>query len=202
MLKTSIVFNADQINGWNPPETPLTNKTHSLEKAEAFIDKTGAEIRHGGERAFYSPSGDFIQMPNRERFTGTDTSTETESYYSVLLHELTHWTGHPKRCHRDLGNRFGNEAYAMEELIAELGASFLCSDLQVVVAVRADHAQYIQTWLKVLREDKIAIFTASNRAMKAVDFLHGLQDRSIKEQQDEIVSEVVAMKSRAKPTKP
>lgn len=190
MLKTSVVFNADQIDGWNPPEIPLTDKTQHLENAETFIEKTGAEVRHGGERAFYNSSGDFIQMPNRERFTGTDTSTATEAYYSVLLHELTHWTGHAKRCHRDLGNRFGNEAYAMEELIAELGASFLCADLQVAVAVRPDHAQYIQSWLKVLREDKTAIFTASNRAMKAIDFLHGLQDGSIKERQYLIPAEI------------
>jgi antirestriction protein ArdC len=183
MLKTSYVFNVNQIEGWNPPAIQLRDKTHVLASAESFVGHTGADIRHGGARAFYSLSDDFIQMPHREYFIGSPTSSETEAYYSTLLHELTHWTGHSKRCNRDLKNRFGSETYAMEELVAELGASFLCMDLEVSLSIRKDHAQYVQSWLKVLREDETAIFVASHRAMKAVEFLHGLQQVKAMESQ-------------------
>ncbi len=114
-------------------------------------------------------------MPEREAFTGTDTSTPAEGYYGTLLHELTHWTGHEKRCDRDLRNRFGSEAYAAEELIAELGAAFLCADVGVTPQPRLDHAQYVQSWLRVLKNDKRAIFTASSKAAQAADYLGGLQ---------------------------
>lgn len=110
-------------------------------------------------------------MPTREAFTGSATSSPNEAYYSTLLHELTHWTGPAHRCDRDLSGRFGTEAYAVEELVAELGAAFLCAELGIAVEPRADHAQYLVHWLKVLKTDKRAIFTAASKAGEAVAFL-------------------------------
>ena len=114
-------------------------------------------------------------MPDRERFTGTATIGATESYYATLLHELTHWTGHPKRLARDLSGRFGQEGYAMEELVAELGAAFLCCDLGITNQPRPDHAAYIANWLTVLKRDTRAVFTAARQANEARGFLQGLQ---------------------------
>ena len=117
-------------------------------------------------------------MPERECFLGTDTSTPTEAYYGTLLHELTHWTGHKKRCEREFGKRFGDEAYAMEELVAELGSAFLCADIRISPQPRPDHAAYVDHWLKVLKADKKAIFTAASQASKAADFLAGLRPKA------------------------
>jgi antirestriction protein ArdC len=104
-------------------------------------------------------------------FLGTETSSPEESYYSTLFHELTHFSGAKGRCDRDLTGRFGSSAYAMEELIAELGAAFLCGQFQISAAPRADHAQYLAHWLSVLKSDKRAIFTAASKASQAVDYL-------------------------------
>ena len=180
MARASYVFNADQVDGFEAPPMPEPkNPVEVIAAADAFIQATGANIRHGGTRAFYSlpqgGSGDYIQMPEKSRFTGSKTSTATECYYSTLLHELTHWTGSTKRCDREFGKRFGDDAYAVEELVAELGAAFLCADLGVTLEPRADHAAYIQSWLKVLKADKKAIFTAASQAAKATDFLSSLQ---------------------------
>ncbi len=169
------VFNAAQVDGYEPepvPERPLFER---IEGAETFVTNTRAIVRHGGEQAYYRPSADFIQMPDREAFTGTDTSTAQEGYYGTLLHELTHWSGTEKRCARDLGKRFGREAYAAEELVAELGAAFLCSDLGITSQPRPDHAQYIGHWLGILKSDKRAIFTAAAKAQQAAEFLASLQ---------------------------
>ncbi len=110
-------------------------------------------------------------MPKPEQFVGTPTSSPTEAYYAVLLHELTHWTGAPHRLNREFGVRFGDRAYAFEELIAELGAAFLCSALRIVNEPRADHAAYISNWLEILDRDPKAIFTAAGQAQKAVEYL-------------------------------
>ena len=128
------------------PETPAATVT-PIERAEAFVAATGAIIHHGGTRAFYRPSTDAIHLPPREAFVGTATSSPAEGYYSTLCHELIHFTSAEHRCNRQLGKRFGDQAYAMEELIAELGAAFLCADLGISDAPRADHAQYLTTWL-------------------------------------------------------
>ena len=101
---------------------------------------------------------------------------DSESYYATLAHETTHWTRHPSRLDRDFGRqRFGDHGYAMEELVAELGAAFLSADLDLTPEVREDHAAYIGNWLTVLKSDKRAIFTAASHAQRAADFLHGLQ---------------------------
>lgn len=172
-LKGYTVFNVEQINGLPEKfyETPsrLKDTRARMEAVDQFIVNTKAVIRHGGNKAFYSPSHDFIQMPPSQSFR------DMESYYAVLAHELAHWTGHPSRLNRQFGkSRFGNDAYAVEELVAEIGSAFLCASLGVTPETREDHAAYIQSWLKVLKKDKRAIFTAASHAQRAADYLRGL----------------------------
>jgi antirestriction protein ArdC len=113
---------------------------------------------------------DRVQMPPFETFK------DAESYYATLAHEVTHWTRHPTRLGRDFGRkRWGDEGYAMEELVAELGAAFLSVDLDLTPEPRADHAAYIAHWLKVLKQDKRAIFSAAAHAQRAADYLNRLQ---------------------------
>ncbi len=170
------VFAAEQVNGFMSAtvETPVT-VIPPIEQAEAFVAATGATIHHGGGRAYYRPSTDRIHLPPRDTFIGTPTSTAAESYFSTLCHELCHWTSRENRCNRQLGKRFGDQAYAMEEMVAELGAAFLCADLQITDEPRADHAQYLASWLAVLKADKKAIFTAASKASEAAAFLAALQ---------------------------
>lgn len=160
------VFNADQVDGWTgPAETATASKAERIETAERFFAAIGADIRHGGNQAGYLPKADYIVMPPFERFD------DPVSYYSTLAHEATHWTGHPSRLARDLSLRFRSDAYAAEELVAELGAAFLCGTLGLSAEPRPDHAAYIAGWLRVLRNDPKAIVTAASKAQQAVDFL-------------------------------
>lgn len=168
-------FNADQVDGFTLPEMPKDDLVTRLERAEAFIANTKADIRHGGVRAFYRPSDDFIQMPDRVLFRDTPSSTATEGYYAVLCHELGHFSGAAKRLNRDLTGRFGDAAYALEEMIAEWTSGFLCADLGITAQPREDHAHYIANWLTALRNDKTAVFTAAAKANQAVEYLFGLQ---------------------------
>jgi antirestriction protein ArdC len=120
--------------------------------------------------AYYIPGPDLIQLPLPEAFR------DAQSYAATKAHELVHWTKHESRLNREFGRkRFGDQAYAREELVAELGAAFLCADLGITPEPREDHAAYLAHWLKVLREDKRAIFSAAAHAQRAVDYLHGLQ---------------------------
>lgn len=179
MAKASWAFNADQVDGYEAEPLPEpTDPVQVVTAADAFVQATGAEIRHGGNRAYYQPAGDFIQMPEPARFLGSDTSTATETFYSTLLHELCHWSGHESRCARQMGKRFGDDAYAMEELVAELGAAFLCADLGVTAQPRPDHAAYLEHWLKVLKADKKAIFTAASKASQAAEYLLAQERRA------------------------
>lgn len=178
IVVTSSVFNADQVDGYTAP-LHAEDKTQVLAQVETFIAATAAQIKEQGTRAYYRPLDDTIHMPPRALFTGSATRSATESYYSTLLHELTHWTGHPARLKRDLQNRFGEAAYAMEELVAELGAAFLCADLGITLEPRPDHAAYIQSWLSVLKQDKRAIFTAASQASAASDYLLTLQPQPL-----------------------
>lgn len=114
-------------------------------------------------------------MPPRNLFTGTATSTPTESYESTRLHELSHWCGAKHRLNRTFGERFGDKAYSFEEIVAEISASFLCAELQITNEPRLDHAQYISHWITILNGDAKAIFTAASLATRAVDYLFGLQ---------------------------
>ena len=177
LARASHVFNAGQVDGFeiNKAETPLPNEPifDPIERAERFVRATGATIEEGGDRAFYVPSTDIIRMPDRRRFTGTETTTPAEGFYSTLCHELVHFSGAKHRLDRDLTGRFGSENYAVEELVAELGASFLCSDLSITPEPRADHVCYIANWLKVLKDDKRAVFTAASKASEAANWLIG-----------------------------
>jgi antirestriction protein ArdC len=149
---------------------PRTETVQRIERAESFFAATGATIRHGGTMAFYSVKHDHVQMPPIEAFR------DAESYYQTLGHECCHWTRHPSRLDRDFGRkRFGDEGYAMEELVAELGSAFLSSDLDLTPEVRDDHAAYIGNWIKILKDEKRAIFSAASHVQRAADFLHGLQ---------------------------
>lgn len=188
--KAAYVFNIDQVDApaelrarLLPSTTLRADLTERLDHVDAFIAATGAEFREGGQRAFYrhrglNGEGDFIQMPERNLFTGTATSTPTESYESTRLHELGHWTGAKQRLDRAFGERFGDKAYAFEELIAELSAAYLCAGLEITNTPRPDHAQYIANWLEVLKGDTKAIFTAASMATRAVDYLYGLQPKT------------------------
>src|SRR6266550_2094991 len=142
------VFNAAQVDGYTPKADPEATQLERIEHAEAFFRNVGADLRHGGNQAYYRPSEDHIQMPPFQAFK------ENVSYYSTLAHEHTHWTAKAERCDRQLGKRFGDSAYAAEELIAELGAAFTCAHLGLSTEARPDHAAYIQSWLKVLKADK------------------------------------------------
>lgn len=174
--RASYVFNADQVEGDAAPEEtlPATPLFSPIEQTERFLAATGARVTESGTKACYRPSTDDILMPERTRFSGSDTMSAGEAFYATLMHELTHWTGHASRCGRDLKNRFGSEAYAMEELVAEFGAAFLCADLGVTPALRPDHASYIANWLTVLKADKKAIFTAASKAQQAANYLTSL----------------------------
>ena len=185
-LRYSDVFNSEQVEGWIPPAVShdlfdVSRELFKLEEVDSFISSTGADIREGGSRAFYSSVHDFIGIPPACVFTDTAHRSAQEGYYGTLLHELIHWTSREFRCNRSLKGRFGSRNYAEEELVAELGSAFLCSKLGVSVEVRQDHAQYLEHWLKVLQSDNRAIFEASTQASKAVDFLEGLQVKSVPE---------------------
>jgi antirestriction protein ArdC len=159
------VFNAAQVDGYTPKAEPAVSMPERIERAETWVQSIGADLRHGGNRAYYTTADDHIQMPPFAAFV------ENVSYYSTLAHEHTHWTAKSERCDRQLGKRFGDSAYAAEELIAELGAAFVCAHLGLSTEPREDHAEYIQSWLKVLRADKRAIFTAASKAQQAADYL-------------------------------
>jgi antirestriction protein ArdC len=173
-MKGYTVFNAEQIEGlpehyYAKPPTRV-DAVQRIDRAEGFFASTGATIRHGGTMAYYNVSQDFVQMPPFECFR------DAEAYYATLAHETTHWTRHTSRMNRDFGRkRFGDEGYAMEELVAELGSAFLSADLDLTPNVRDDHASYIASWIKVLKDDKRAIFTAASHAQCAADYLNGLE---------------------------
>jgi len=177
-LKGYTVFNVEQIEGlperfYAKSEDPLP-LSERIESADQFLTATGADIQHGGNRAFYAPGRDLVQMPPFEAFR------DKESYYATALHELTHWTSAKSRLDRSFdAKRFGDHGYAREELVAELGAAFLCADLGITPEIREDHAAYLGHWLSVLKEDKRAIFSAAAHAQRAADFLQGLQPHSV-----------------------
>lgn len=162
MLKTYVVFNADQIDGLELPKSEERTEIQTIESCEEFIKTQRAELKFGGNRAFYVPSMDYIQLPDRDQFKSTS------DYYATALHELSHWTGHESRLKRDFSGRFGNEAYAFEELVAELGSAMLCAHLKIDGQLQ--HASYIESWLKVLKDDPKNILKASALAQKILDY--------------------------------
>ena len=173
-MKGYAVFNVEQVDGlpahyYGKPENPLP-LAERLDHAERFITNTGVTIQHGGNSAYYAPGKDLVQMPPFESFK------DRESYYATILHELIHATSHKSRLDRSFNaKRFGDNGYAREELVAELGAAFLSADLGITPEVREDHAAYLAHWLKALQEDKRAIFSAAAHAQRAADFLKDLQ---------------------------
>jgi antirestriction protein ArdC len=161
------VFNADQVDGLRMPKRFQPKLSHNarIARAEAFFTPL-AQVRDGGNRAYYrADKPEAVYMPAFDQFP------QAEQYYSVLAHETTHWTSDTSRCNRELGKRFGDSAYAMEELIAELGSAFTMAHLELETTPRVDHAQYIASWLNVLKADSRAIFTAASKAQQAADWL-------------------------------
>jgi antirestriction protein ArdC len=165
-LKRFTVFNADQCDGL--PETVATSappvpESLILPQAEALIRATGAEVWIGGDRAYYDVRHDYVRVPPPQAYF------ELVNWHRTALHELGHWSGAAHRLGRDLSGSFGSKKYAQEELVAEMTAAFLCASLGIVPTVR--HADYVGSWLEVLREDERAIVRAASAASKAADFL-------------------------------
>jgi antirestriction protein ArdC len=177
MLRYYWVFNGDQLEDLPEEFKPKKNAkpiplAKRLKAVDNYIANTKAMIKDNSrDRAFYSPATDTIQMPPLEAF---DTK---ESYYAVRLHELVHWTGHESRIDRLKSTSYGSREYAFEELIAELGAAFLCAKLEITNKPREDHASYINSWLKALKDDKRYIFQAASMSTKACDYMNELQQQ-------------------------
>ena len=185
VLRTYTVFNLDQVEGLDhlkaKPET--IEPFAAIEEAEGLLMDSGAEIHHASiDKAYYDRLGDSIALPLRESFKSR------ESYYGTALHELIHWTGHKDRLNREFGKRFGDQAYAFEELVAEMGAAFLC--VSCGIPYDTQHASYINDWMKILKDHRRAIFTAAAKAQAAMDFV-------MKRDQDESKDENVPDKPAA-----
>ncbi len=166
ILRTYTVFNLDQIEGLDhlKPKAETLEPFQAIAKAEKLLKDSGARILHAViDRAFYEPKRDFITLPLKESFKNPET------YYGTALHELTHWTGHESRLKREFGKRFGDQAYAFEELVAEMGAAFLC--VSCGIPYDTQHASYINDWIRILQGNKRAIFTAAAKAQTAMDYV-------------------------------
>jgi len=178
-IKSSFVFNRSQLASFQPEAQPtpriIKPAFERIAHVEEFVANTKAIIQHQKPEAYYSRTLDLINMPRPELFIPPVTRTAKEAYYSTLMHELTHWSGSPQRLNRTKGKRFGDQNYAAEELVAELGAAFMSAELEIEPTIKGDHASYIESWLSVLKKDKHCIFTAASEASKAVDYLQGLQ---------------------------
>jgi antirestriction protein ArdC len=161
------VFNLEQVEGAKIPKRfdLKLSANERIARAESFFTTVGVPVHDGGNRAFYRPDTDAVYMPDFGQFP------DASQYYSVLAHETTHWTSRASRCNRELGKRFGDEKYAIEELIAELGSAYTMAALELELTPRVDHAAYIGSWLKVLKSDKRAVFTAASQAQKAANWL-------------------------------
>jgi antirestriction protein ArdC len=174
-MKGYTVFNVEQIDGLPdrfttmPAQSPVNSNERDA-ALDAFFQNSGVTIREGGDLAAYSEALDLIRMPPMQAFK------DSENFYATLGHEACHATKHPSRLNRDCGGvKFGDEGYAKEELVAELGAAFLCADLGITPETREDHAAYIASWLTALKNDKRFIFSAAAHAQRAVDYLNACQ---------------------------
>lgn len=169
MLRQYTVFNVDQCDGLpdrvvHGKPAPVRNMDERLALADQFVKATGADFREGAGKPCYVPSKDFITVPAFAAFK------DVPEYYAATFHELVHWTGHASRLDRDMKGRFDTDAYAMEELVAELGAAFLCAEFGLDAA-HDNQASYLAGWIKRLKADNRAIFTVSSRAQAAANFL-------------------------------
>ena len=180
-LKAYTVFCVDQIDGlpahyYAQSSEPQRDQILRIATADVFFSNTGAMIRYGGDKAYYAPGVDIVQMPPFESFR------DGASYYATLGHECVHWTAPVHRANRDL-SRYAKDRSerAREELVADLGASFLCADLGIVPEMepRPDHASYLASWLAVLSNDRRFIFSAAAQAQRAVAYLHDLQPKTV-----------------------
>lgn len=167
--KTYTVFNVEQCEDIESDQ-PENHDEPRRGEFEAFVERTEADINHGAPRASYDYGADEIQLPKFKAFESA------AGYYSTLAHELTHWTGHESRLDRDFGNRFGDDEYAFEELVAELGSAFLTAKFNVGDGELKKPAQYVKHWIEMLEEDEYAIFLASSQAKEAVGFLEELAE--------------------------
>lgn len=188
-IKSSYVFNRCQLESHMQEEDndddwdllvdeEVANKKNSIQEIEAiekFVENTDAWIENEDYGACYIGATDKIYMPYPMLFKVDENYSATDAWYATLFHELIHWTGHPKRLNRERHRKFGDKVYANEELIAEMGSAFLCSDFDISTRQYADQASYIAHWLKVLKENKYAIVKAASEASKAVGYLKGLQ---------------------------
>jgi len=184
LLKVFNVFNIEQIEGDISKFNNLDNtdnKVLDIKTVDQYIYNLNAKICHdGGNKAYYRPSTDSIHIPSKESFIDTKTSNATSNYYGVLFHELTHWTGDKNRLNRNLCGNFGNPEYAFEELIAELGAAYQCSNMNIDADPRSDHSSYINSWIKAIQDNDKAILKASSLASKAVNYMNELQKSAVK----------------------
>jgi|JI10StandDraft_1071094.scaffolds.fasta_scaffold184552_3 antirestriction protein ArdC len=173
LVRHCTVFNIAQVDGVEvPASAPRAQLFEPSPEIDTIVSATGIAIKHiAGSGAFYLPSEDLVVMPSQDSFVGTDTSTAFESYYSVLLHECVHASGATHRLSRPLTTDRSTDAYAFEELVAELGAAFACARLGISASPRADHAQYIKHYYEILKSDSRAIFKAATAAAAACDFL-------------------------------
>ena len=175
LLRAFNVFNVEQCDGLNIAQAPEDVKpVQSWERdvlADEFVKNCGAVVKYNAGSAYYSPLMDYIGMPEPRLFKSSG------GFYATMIHELAHWTGHKSRLNRtDFQNRFGSDAYAFEELVAELGAAFTCAELGLTAPIE-NHVSYLDHWLKVLKNDKRAIFTAASKAAKAAEYLKALQPK-------------------------
>jgi antirestriction protein ArdC len=180
LLKTYRVFNADQVENWDgnwlTEGEEQTQDWSDVELADLIVENSGAEINHvNQDKAFYMPSQDMICMPEKAQFK------DDSGYYGTMFHELVHWTGHSSRLDRKFGTRKGNDNYAKEELVAELGAAMLSAIAKVDAEPRADHAQYLNGWIKGLKDQPKMILTAASKAEKAAQFIIDQSTQNSKE---------------------
>ncbi len=163
------VFNASQVSGYSLPTVTVTRTDSEYEQmleADAYLQSAGATLRHSAHAgAAYSPGGDYIIMPDHDRWT------EPDRYWSTATHELVHWTGHGKRLNRTMSTDFGSDEYAFEELVAELGAAFQMSSLNRTATFRDDHLSYLGHWLRILTADSSLLWKAATNAERAVKFI-------------------------------
>lgn len=178
-LRSYAVFNADEITGlpdyyYPQPIAPTPQLlSDRQDRIDAFFAAIPSKVRHGGGAAFFDISFDYIQMPRPGSFKSAD------GYASILAHESCHWTGHRTRLDRTFGKKFGDKAYAMEELVAELGAAMICGDLGLPTEMHDTHASYLASWLKVLKADKTAIFLAATKAEQAFSYLRAFSTEAL-----------------------
>ena len=179
MLRSYSVFNADQVDGYDHSSAEQSSQSDLVKRIDSidqFYANTKAHVHHGGTGAYYDPANDLINMPKSGAFKPTQSASASENYYATLLHELTHWTGAKHRLDREhCGINQDRGVYAFEELIAELGAAFLCAQLGIEQTPREEHAHYIKSWLQALKNDKKYVFRAAARASDAVRYINNLQ---------------------------